>query len=87
MRRNLEFIGSKMRGGGGEGGMVGTASGGRVTCVRDLSERGWPNLLVFVFISSSLCGLNTPVPHVSEFSFVCVEIMERGCSLPLDGTY
>lgn len=67
--------------------MVGIASGGRVICVRDLSERGWPNVLVFMFISSSLCGLNTPVPHVSKFPFVCVEIMERGCSLRLDSTY
>lgn len=68
--------------------MVGIAPGGRVICVRDFSERGWPKLLVFMlFISSSLCGLNTPGPHVSKFSCVCVEIMERGCSLHLHSTH
>lgn len=44
-------------------------------------------LLVFIlFISSSLCGLDTPGTRVSKFSFVCVEIMERGCASHLDST-
>lgn len=69
MRRNLEFAGSKMRGGGGErddGHCPGECYN---RCTRLLRNGTSQVVGLMLFISSSLCEAKTQRAGVNKFSF------------------